>query len=119
MSEKKPILMKPSPSPWKAVGRLLPDGVLDYWVEDANGEEIVAIYLCDGGDEPMPFPADGNAHLIAAAPELLAALKAVREFAVHGLSWLDEHCSDRHHYDGKKALAELDAAIAKAEGREP
>lgn len=93
-------LHQQSPAPWKALGKLLPDGTQDYWIVDANGEEIVAVYLCDGGDEPLPFPADGNAHLIAAAPELLAALKLIE-----------------HHFGDPLKVAR--AAIEKAEGRQP
>lgn len=50
-----------------------------------------------------------NARLIAAAPDLLAALKSV-------LNWIDDNC-ETSGFDAIEAQA--DTAIAKAEGRAP
>ncbi len=50
-----------------------------------------------------------NAHLIAAAPDLLEALEAMREYAIPGMNWTDEI--------GQALLAITDKAIAKAKGQ--
>ncbi len=56
---------------------------------------------------------NANAHLIAAAPELLTACKAARE-------WLGERPSadDSYYRAVKNLIDKLDAAIAKADGRD-
>ena len=59
-----------------------------------------------------------NAHLIAAAPELLEALK-------RAAPWLGKMIADGAHMnsvlpkDCERTLQMIEAAIAKAEGREP
>ena len=53
---------------------------------------------------------EANARLIAAAPELLAALEAVRFYCIPGMNWTDEI--------GQELLAKADAAIAKVHGKE-
>jgi len=65
-------------------------------------------------------PAEGiaNAHLIAAAPELLEALKSARQFIVNGTEYgyirmPDKDCPDSAH----DTLPKIQAAIAKAEGQ--
>ncbi len=52
--------------------------------------------------------ADANARLIAASPALLAALKAAREAM---LAWIDPDW-----YVGSPLAAQVDAAVALAEG---
>lgn len=86
-----------TPGPWRfAIRTSYPNGhVNGIW--GANGEEIV---VTDSGYYP---PTIADAHLIAAAPELLAAAKDV-------LTWLSPDIS-------VVALKDLRAAIAKAEGK--
>lgn len=100
-----------SPAPWRAVGRALPNGKLDYWIEDAKGQEIAALYAVDGGDEPVAFPVDANALAMAAAPDLLAALRGL----VEGVT------AEVNEKGGGgfvlARLADARAAIQKAEGK--
>ena len=72
-------------------------------------EDIHGIWICQIGGNSLctddPVEAEANAHLIAAAPELLAALK-------------EYHAANRLHHDEDARLYDLsEAAIAKAEGR--
>jgi hypothetical protein len=53
--------------------------------------------------------AQANSKLIAAAPELLAALQTAR----NGIAWYIEN-SDQSNESDNEALVEIDAAIAKA-----
>jgi hypothetical protein len=80
--------MTHTPGPWT---------VDDVWIE-ANGDTVAEVW------------ADGDACLIAAAPDLLAALK-IAEGYIH--LWME-------HNTGRNELNDLEAveqAIAKAEGR--
>ena len=83
-----------TPGPWEALPSLANEstGKADYLVVGPNGEEI-ADMVCRSA---------ANARLIAAAPELLAALKQARLM-------IDPFVHD---------TSDIDAIIAKAEGRE-
>lgn len=86
--------MKHTPGPWVAH----PFG--DNCYEILAGDTTV----CDVPDSPWnPDRVEHDARLIAAAPELLAALKR-----------LVEYCDNHSDYD---AIGEADRVIAKAEGR--
>lgn len=71
-----------------------------------SGNEISSVYGC-GPEAPGNETAKANASLIAAAPDLLAALRK----AVDQALWPNESVSN--------ALAEARAAIAKATGTQP
>lgn len=74
------------------------------WLIEVNGFIIApdgfSVADCDRGRDVNE--ADANARLIAAAPDMLMALKNIRKYI--------EYC------DHEPALDEIDAAIAKAEG---
>ena len=72
------------------------------------------------GDEPDPLSSGPDASLIAAAPELLAALRYATEFIKGSNECLDQvGTSDKDWVDYCVSLqATCDAAIAKAEGGE-
>ena len=86
-----------SPGPWSED----PEGEVAYTVEDAEGVPICDVYRETHGE--------ANARLIASAPELLAALKSCVPFV--------EHVAAQSGGDGSLTLAQIRAAIAKAEGR--
>lgn len=71
-----------------------------------NGREVAHIY-----HHPDEYPeAERNARLIAAAPELLAAIKRLLVASYPG--------TERHHETGCRCVIhEAQVAIAKAEGR--
>lgn len=94
-----------TPGPWvyHVVGHFL-----DYEIRGPKSEDIASVNPSDGADDPEFYPAEANARLIAAAPDLLNAVKAALPIlltAEEGLPRLRERiqvCRD---------------AIAKAEGR--
>ena len=91
---------KHTPGPWGY------DGAYDVVMRDDVGAWIACVNF-EHVDEEQ---AVADAHLIAAAPEMLEALKRLRAVATQSL---DIDLID----GGLDALAEVDAAIAKAEGR--
>jgi hypothetical protein len=90
-----------TPAPWTFEPRLEYENGHCLGIFGPNGEEIV---VTDSGYYP---PKLADAHLIAAAPELLEACQWV-EAAFRDYS-LD--------HGGRNAIARVKAVIAKAEGR--
>ena len=94
---------KHTPGPWKVYD----DG--DMWIAPSDGDAPIVCDICPHGEEFVySLEDDANAHLIAAAPELLEALKVAQ-------AWIaDESCP----CEGCEAVNDqIAAAIAKAEGR--
>lgn len=100
--------------PWAAETE--PHGVS---IRGASGVQVAwcstgMVSTPDGVDVVTHTHKRANAHLIAAAPELLAALKELRESVSIGSTEYGEELSrDVHPETAQKA----DRAIAKAEGR--
>ena len=84
-----------TPGPWT----ITRSSFITYIKADTGHKEIAVMYAESGVDKKA------NAHLIAAAPELLAAAKMIASFAV---SWQPLTPGD---------IRQLTDAIAKAEGR--
>lgn len=95
-----------TPGPWR-VGP-----VDDTIVTDAAGKEVAAI---DGDyNDPDTWPLmEANARLIAAAPDLLAALRRAKETI---RVWHGPNAWDIYDRVSPEMVA-INAAIAKAEGR--
>jgi len=91
---------KHTPGPWHSNNR--PNDTL---VLDGDDLIIAGIYMFPAPDREGQEQA--NAHLIAAAPELLAAAKGVQDI-VDGMKDMERAWANE--------LEALDAAIAKAEG---
>lgn len=88
----------------------------DFLILGAKGEELAVLYRNDGADDPEWYPAAANARLIAAAPELYAALKAiVLQFG----PWHAGDCpgDDTCDCTSKPFHDAVNAAIKKVEGR--
>lgn len=94
---------KPTPGPWQMD---YPDGWGGVFVESVDATKgkplIASLYERESAFPPDDEERKANARLIAAAPDLLAALKAL-EWAVDGLEYAEEVAAAR-------------AAIAKATG---
>ena len=92
--------MRHTPGPWmiqQQAGRV--------WIYSSNHPEG---HICEFIDRGLRERKEANAHLIAAAPELLEALKLMREDY--------EDCEEGLITDKTMAIAKQ--AISKAEGRE-
>ena len=108
-------MSKHTPGPWRleevadrSIKHLCP-------VADVDGLSLLTVVYTDGydGNECIPFAAvyrDADAHLIFASPDMYKALVMVRD--------ADEDCKrDGLPTIPPTARAEIDAAIAKAEGK--
>ena len=84
-------------TPWKLFYK---HGVIE--IQDQRGNVIVKWTGFDGADQSEPVKV-ANARLIAAAPELLEALRHIRKIV-------------SPHLIGAEECDKLDAAIAKAKG---
>lgn len=107
--------MTHTPGPWGC------DGTEVY----AEHLSICTAYRARLDDEGNYMPnaeVNANARLIAAAPELLAALRAAKEFIAGHNECMDRtspHGGDQEWYAHCDSLfSDCKAAIAKAEGRE-
>ncbi len=92
-----------TPGPWRA--EAFGVGCMDIW--GPNREEIAAVHDNDGGDDPEFYPAVANAHLIAAAPDLLAVVREYYE-AYNGAEYAE---------GGWPLMDHARAALIKAEGQ--
>ena len=103
--------MSHAPGPWKIDGQF-DDGV-DVGIIDANGDEILGISPMDGLDlDQWGERSLANAHLIAAAPDMLSSLRVIFELSRNGSSNVVN--TDRRLLS---IATECQQAIAKAEGR--
>ena len=96
---------KHTPGPWK---QSLPD---ECWIIAADGTDI-AETIGDYDDENVWPVMEANARLIAAAPDLLEALKRIMPYANTGASVQDVYTSEQPEFIAARA------AIAKAEASE-
>lgn len=95
---------KHTPGPWRRDSR---NGIYELDIVGPHGEDIGYANYSDGADERTVYPGKANADLMAAAPELLEALKGILE--------IGKRDTTNSKYDGYYDSAER--AIAKAEGR--
>lgn len=92
-----------TPGPWEVVGSRI--------CTVANDNERITLAKTEpGGAFAMSEQQDANARLIAAAPELLAALNAASE-------WLNDMGCEHEEPDLTCVVCLVNAAINKAEGR--
>jgi len=99
-----------SPAPWKIAGRY---GKYSDEITDANGQAIAWVFTRKADPQTvtgiLPNPqGEANAHLLAAAPDLLEALEQAADYLAEFFEEGREH----------RVIKLADAAIAKAEGRQ-
>ena len=97
----------PGPWSWCAVGWEEPSGAFDIEATTADGRHVIIASRYDW--QHRVEESEANARLIAAAPELLEALRGLRRWM--GPCGLDEEID--------AAMRAADAAIAKATGDAP
>lgn len=105
-----------TPGPWSIEDEGHLDHAGDLWIVDDRGLCVAEI---ESEEDAVigPSEAEYNAHLLTAAPDLLAALRAFRQGFVDGsIQWTRPRKSEKDPYH--KANTLMCAAIAKAEGRE-
>ena len=96
---------KHTPGPWMWNGKDMPFAD----IEDAHGDVIAGVNECDRDDDAQARAEErANARLIAAAPELLAALR--------GIMSTDDLSRNDWPSDTMAILTIARAAIAKVEG---
>ena len=99
------------PRPVRFAGMLIPVGP-----DNGNGTHTSTAYLQDWSDD-APDEAQANARLIAAAPDLLEALIAMRNLKISTDMTYEDAYDSMFKLGGRDAWDVLDAAIAKALGQ--
>lgn len=109
-----------TPGPWTvAEEESVEKGAVTFRLVDASGRYLC--YLCEGSDDPdlqkrgwLPIvKARANAHLIAAAPDLLAALHEADDFLA---AYFENLSASDIDDDANEVLNAVRAAIRKATG---
>ena len=105
------ISHKHTPGPWKTQTHISLDRLE---IRDADGRRIAACAM----DFPMSAKThDANAHLIAAAPELLAALEEAKQFIQNGIEYGYINIPEKQDHDSAtETPGKIEAAISKAKG---
>ena len=103
---------KHTPGPWELMEDRVPGGL----ELGANGRAICEIWRRN-----KPDTEEANAHLIAASPDMYAALKEARSFVEDARSLrrgvLSHFGATTNYDDIDDYLRRIDAALAKAEGK--
>lgn len=97
-----------TPGPWKYIG--------DAEIAGPDGRMVAYAAVCRMTDEDLRNrgPASANARLIAAAPELLAALQETREYLDGFIDVVDGPNGQPLPNRAMSLCQEIDEAIAKA-----
>ena len=96
-----------TPGPWRVIFKNITD-TPEVWAEPRPHQQYMIALL---GRNDTLRPAEANARLIAAAPDLLAALEAA-----HAALTLAALGSSNAQQEARTAKARVEAAIAKARG---
>ena len=98
-----------TPEPWVVMEHFSGGNLTQYWIISPNQHGMICrINVTDACGDVINEPTKANARLIAAAPELLAALKALADYVFREES-KQNICSS--------TWMDARAAIAKAEGK--
>lgn len=106
---------KHTPGPWGREIWTVEDGHvlsrISLRTKPSEPEIVVAVLQSYGTPEIPPKEVRANTFLISAAPDLLEACKQIKAAYAHLTPY-------EHGEEAEKALDAIDAALAKAEGRE-
>jgi hypothetical protein len=103
-----------TPGPWRVEFRQLPRE-RDFVIL-AGDDELAILYTNNGLDEPKWYPVEANARLIAAAPDLLAALQVALGIVLDARRMYHKYGAPCGYMAAP--IRVIEAAIAKVEGRE-
>lgn len=109
------IMNTHTPGPWRISGcQMGPKLLIEHGDEETASPVIGSVYT-DGGR----LPQQANARLIAAAPEMLEALKELREYVDLKLQQHRQDYPEQHAMvqTAMRVIALANKAIANAEGR--
>lgn len=102
--------------PWSITrSKLATDGAFDYAIGGADGSLVIAEAFGRDAKGGWP-PAEANANLIAAAPDMLTSLKALVEQHIRRGGAFDEPLGESEQ---EPEINMALAVIARAEGRQP
>lgn len=102
-----------TPGPWKAADTLIALGPDEVAIENEKGDIICGVWPF--GEFEDTLEQDANAALIAAAPQLLAALKLAVRYIPSYRDGDADMMSTQEKINARVARELADAAIAKAE----
>lgn len=108
-------MVEHTPGPWSIGGASGNEGEAREIASESRCVAWTASTWDEDEGDVVTAEDDANARLIAAAPELLAALKLLRDPDSDG-EWTC-YCDDPHYYGGKCENCIATEAINKAEGR--
>lgn len=97
-----------TPGPWEVTGQSEAGRYISVTAPHPKKNGRKTICRVPFSADPGPYTDDGDARLIAAAPDLLEALKKARAWAVLA--------GEDFGRDPTDSLAQIDAAISKATG---
>lgn len=110
--------MSHTPGPWTCHSGMVWKTVENQWPKGSEVGIPIARMDREPNNGTLPVERDENARLIAAAPELLAALEAAHQYVI---AWRFEYVDkpqNEHNAAQQdridKAIRQIDAAIAKA-----
>jgi predicted transcriptional regulator len=103
-------MSKYTPGPWK---------IEDDYIEDEKGEIVCHVYLRSEDDmEKEVLTNTANAQLIAAAPELLEAIKEAKETLEAVCEECEDKCRDVEVCGVRDSRKKIEKVIQKTEGDE-
>jgi hypothetical protein len=115
--------MKYTAGPWFIKGKIGCRALIcnSHWARIGNWNPSESRCICDvrgPGNEYSPSEeAEANARLIAAAPDLLGALKTVEEFVRTARQYFPKSMHNSAKFDLENTCAAINAAISKAESK--
>ena len=108
-----------TPGPWKVTEEYVPSTGPHVYVEAEPDSFGSAVTIAEVIEDPFKNTQPANARLIAAAPELLAALQTAQRTirTWHGMGMGAHEAQAWALYQASPEMQQITAAIAKAEGR--
>ena len=104
-----------TPGPWRYIARD-PECRIPFGIEFVSGRSSV-LPIADICDNPIPEEREANAQLIAAAPELLEAMKDMLQVVAHTRHMLADHAPPSSLIAFDFGMSQAESVISKATGQ--